>query len=199
MEKVPSMSTTNRRRPSARSEAEALTVNVAGLLAEPAGTVREIDISSSPLDMGPDLRQSRGVSGRLKLTRTNRGLLVQGSFSTGLELVCSRCLREIDYPVVFDIDEEALPSIDVLSGLPADTKAEPDVLRLNDHHELELEGGIRDAVALAEPIAPLCRDDCPGLCPICGQELTAGPHEHPEAEIDPRLEVLRHFGEAGRD
>jgi uncharacterized protein len=192
------MSTSNLGRPSARSTADALTVNVAGLLAEPAGTIREIGISSPPFEMGPNLRQSRGVSGRLKLTRTNRGLLVGGRFSTGLELVCSRCLREIDYPVVFDLDEEALPSIDLVSGLPVDTAAEPDVLRLNDHHELELEGEVRDAIALAEPIAPLCREDCPGLCQICGQELTAGPHEHPEAEIDPRLEVLRHFGEAGR-
>lgn len=183
------------RRSRSTPAADALTFNVAGLLAEPAGTVRELDVSAGPLDLGPDLRQSRGVEGQLKLTRTNRGLLVEGRFSTALELTCSRCLRAIDYPVSFELDEEALPSIDLVSGLPLDTAAEPDELRLNDHHELALEGEFRDAIALAEPIAPLCRPDCPGLCQVCGQERASGAHDHPDAEIDPRLEVLRGFRE----
>jgi uncharacterized protein len=172
---------------------DSLSVNVAGLLAEPAGTIRDLELSAPPLDLGPDLRQSRGVEGHLRLTRTNRGLLIQGRFSTALEQTCSRCLREIEYPLVFEIDEEALPSIDLVSGLPYDISDEPDELRLNDHHELELEGEVRDAVVLAEPIAPLCRPDCPGLCQVCGQELTGGTHDHPDTDIDPRLEVLRGF------
>jgi uncharacterized protein len=178
---------------------EALTVNVAGLLAEPAGSVRELDVAAPPLDLGPDLRQSRDVEGHVKLTRTNRGLLVQGRFSTALAESCSRCLREFEYPVTFEIDEEALPSIDLVSGQPVDTAEEPDELRLSDHHELELEGEIRDAIALAEPIAPLCREDCPGLCQVCGQELGSGGHDHPETEIDPRLEALRQFTEGGQE
>jgi uncharacterized protein len=100
-------------------------------------------------------------------------------------------LRDLDWPVEIDLDEEALPSVDFLSGMPVDSGLEPDALRLNDHHELELEGEVRDAIALAEPIAPLCREDCPGLCTVCGAELASGPHTHPEAEIDPRLEALR--------
>jgi uncharacterized protein len=179
--------------------ADALTFNVSGLLAEPPGTVREVEIAAPPLDLGEDLRQSRGARGNLRLTRTNRGLMVQGRFSTGLLLVCSRCLREIDYAVTFEIDEEALPILDVVSGQPVDMSAEPDELRLNDHHELELEGEFRDAIVLAEPIAPVCRKDCPGLCTICGRELASGSHDHPDDEIDPRLEVLRQFREGERD
>ena len=48
-----------------------------------------------------------------------------------------------------------------------------------------------DAIVLAEPIAPLCRPDCPGLCIVCGQPLEAGDHDHPDDDIDPRLEALR--------
>jgi uncharacterized protein len=194
--------------PSNESAADALTFNVAGLLAEPAGTIREYEISSPPLDLRlaldedsqddmdePEpLRLISNVGGPLKLTRTNRGLLVQARLRTSLAETCSRCLREIDWAVEFDIDEEALPSIDLASGQPLDTTAEPDALRLTDHHELELEGEVRDAILLAEPIAPLCRPDCPGLCVICGGELATGPHDHPDEEIDPRLEGLRDFG-----
>ncbi len=166
---------------------------MAGLLAEPLGTIRNLQVSGPQLDLGPDLRQTRGVEGEVRLTRTNRGLLVRGRLSTAIHQVCSRCLRDLEWPVEIEIDEEALPVIDLASGLPADTAAEPDDLRLNDHHELELEGEVGDAIRLAEPIAPLCREDCPGLCVVCGQELAGGPHDHADAEIDPRLEVLRDF------
>jgi uncharacterized protein len=166
---------------------------VAGLLAEPIGTIRDLEVLTPALDLGPDLRQTTGVEGEIRLTKTNRGLLVHGRLSTAIQQVCSRCLRELEWPVEIEIDEEALPVIDFASGLPVDAEAEPDAVRLNDHHELELEGEVGDAIRLAEPIAPLCREDCPGLCVECGQELAGGPHDHAGTEVDPRLEVLRRF------
>lgn len=187
------MTTTSRQGQKSQSAADALTFNVAGLLGEPAGTTHDIGISSPALDLGPDLRQSRGIRGRLRLSRTNRGLLVKGRLFTSLALVCSRCLRDLDYPVEMEIEEEALPTIDLASGMPLDTTAEPDALRLTDHHELALEEAVRDAILLTEPIAPLCREDCPGLCIVCGLELASGPHDHPDDDIDPRLEALRGF------
>ena len=187
------MSTISRKAQKSQSAADALTFNVTGLLGELAGSIRDIDVSSPLLDLGPDLHQNRDVVGRLRLTRTNRGLLVRGTLSTSIEQVCSRCLREIDYPVELDIEEEALPTIDLTSGTTIDTSSEPDALRLTDHHELMLEEAVRDAILLTEPIAPLCREDCPGLCAVCGQELGSGPHDHPDSDIDPRLEALREF------
>ena len=193
------MNTTKQPDPKSQSSADALTFNVAGLLAEPAGSVRDLDVACAPLDLGPDLRETRGVTGTVRLTRTNRGLLVRARLSTAIEQQCSRCLREIDYPLELEIEEEALPSIDLVSGLPVDASAEPDVLRLNDHHELELEGEVRDAILLAEPVAPLCRPDCPGLCVVCGEELSGGPHDHPDADVDPRFETLRDFSPLADD
>jgi uncharacterized protein len=166
---------------------------VTGLLAEPSGTIRSLSVLAPALDLGPDLRQTKGVEGEIRLTKTNRGLLVHGRLSTAIQQVCSRCLRDLEWPVAIEIDEEALPVVDFTSGLPVDAEAEPDALRLNDHHELELEGEVGDAIRLAEPIAPLCREDCPGLCVECGQELAGGPHDHAGVEVDPRLEVLRRF------
>ena len=73
------------------------------------------------------------------------------------------------------------------------TDDEPEALRLTDHHELDLEPSVRDAISLAEPIAPLDRPDCPGLCLVCGLPLDEGAHDHPDDDIDPRLEALRGF------
>lgn len=185
--------TNTHRQTSSRSATDALTFNVTGLLSEPAGSIRDLEVATPPLDLGPDLRQSRGLEGSLRLTRTNRGLVVRGRLSTAIAQVCSRCLRDLDWPIEVEIKEEALPIIDLASGLPLDDSAEPDALRLTDHHELVLEAVVRDAIALAEPIAPLCREDCPGLCMVCGEELASGTHDHPDADIDPRLEALRQF------
>jgi uncharacterized protein len=160
-------------------------------MGEPAGSVRDIHVAAPPLDFGGDLVQLRDVTGDLRLTRTNRGLLVQGSLRSAIAQTCSRCLRDIEWPVEIELDEEALPSIDFASGVPVDIGEEPDALRLTDHHELDLEDEVRDGLLLAEPIAPLCRADCPGLCVVCGLELGSGPHDHPDEDIDPRLEGLR--------
>ena len=187
------MSSTNRRPAKSPSAAEALSFNVSGLLAEPVGTIRYIEVASPPLDLGPELTQCSGVSGKLRLTRTNRGLLVHARLATSIDQECSRCLREIDYPLQLDLDEEALPVLDFATGLPLDAALEPDAYHLSDHHELLLENEVREAILLAEPIAALCRPDCPGLCMICGLELATGPHDHPDEDIDPRLEALKEF------
>jgi uncharacterized protein len=176
-----------------RGAADALTFPVAGLLGEPSGSVREEHVGPVWVDAGEDAALAEPVEGELRLARTNRGLLVDAALRTALATECSRCLRDIVVPLDLRIDEEALPSVELATGLPLDTTAEPDVLRLNERHELELLPLVREAIWLAQPIAPVCRDDCPGLCPDCGRPLDEGDHEHGPAEIDPRLEVLRGF------
>ena len=165
----------------------------AGLLAEPPGSRRDHAFSVPEFDLGPDLVLAGPVNGRVRFSRTNRGLLVSGRIETVLGGVCSRCLRPIELPLDLEIDEEVLPSIDLASGRPIDESAEPEVARLTDHHEVDLEPLVREAIQLAEPIAPLCRPDCPGLCPACGEPLEDGLHDHDETVVDPRLEALRAF------
>jgi uncharacterized protein len=171
-----------------------LTFAVAGLLAEPPGTVREhdlVDVAVAPAD-GPEL--SRPVSGRVRLMRTNRGLVVDARLATELVGECARCLRPLVTPVSLRIEEEVLPTIDLASGqpVPLEEGGDPEAPRLTDHHELELRPLVEEAISLAEPIAPLCEPECPGLCLECGQRLVPG-HVHEDADIDPRLEALRAF------
>jgi uncharacterized protein len=172
---------------------EPLTWNVTGLLAEPAGATRDYVVAGVMLDLGEDLRQSDPIEGRVHVSRTNRGLLVTADLTTSLDAECSRCLRDIEVPLELRIEEEVLPSLDLQTGLPVDSGLNPDATRLSDHHELDLEPLVREAILLAEPIAPLCEPDCPGLCTVCGERLTGGPHDHPDEEIDPRLEALKAF------
>ena len=167
--------------------------NVAGLLADVPGAERSHEVAIDSIELGDDLRLARPIAGLVRLVRTNRGILARARLSTALDLACSRCLRDIVHPVALEIEEEYLPAIDLVTGRPLSRDEEPDVERLDDHHELDLEPVVRDAIFLAEPIAPLCRPDCPGLCIVCGGRLDEGEHDHPSDDIDPRLEALRGF------
>jgi uncharacterized protein len=167
--------------------------NVAGLLAEAPGADRDYEVAGVEIDLGEGLRLAEPIEGRVRLIRTNRGILAAADLYAALALECSRCLREIAHGVEVRFQEEYLPSLDIATGRPLPTDEEPDVARLSDHHELDLETPVREAIQLAEPIAPLCRPECPGLCVVCGERLDEGAHEHPEDDVDPRLEALRAF------
>lgn len=170
-----------------------LTWNVAGLLGDSPGAEQIHSVAAVELNLGEDLHLAAPIQGRVRIVRTNRGILVHADLRAAISLVCSRCLRDLAVPVEARLDEEVLPSLDLATGRPLSTADEPDVARLNEHHELDLETPVREAFQLAEPIAPLCRVDCPGLCIACGERLDEGPHSHPDQAIDPRLEALRGF------
>jgi uncharacterized protein len=170
-----------------------LTFPLAGLLAEPYGTTRQFEVHGVTIPLADDLRLAGPIEGRVDLARTNRGVLVRAAFTTTIEGSCARCLRDIEVPIEVELVEEALPSIDLHSGLPVVTAAEPEVTRLTNHHELELAPLVADAISLAEPIAPLCEERCPGLCPTCGERLGPGHVAHAADDIDPRLAALQGF------
>jgi uncharacterized protein len=166
---------------------------LAGLLGEPAGTERRYEIHGATIRLADDLRLTEPLDGHARVTRTNRGVIVDASFDTAIAGSCSRCLRDIEIPEHVEIHEEVLPSVDLTTGRALDAAAEPEVARLTDHHELDLGALAADAISLAEPIAPLCEESCPGLCIECGERLGPGHAAHEEDDIDPRLAALQGF------
>lgn len=170
-----------------------LTWNVAGLLAEDPGAERVHGVDGVSIDLGQDLALAAPIAGHVRLSRTNRGILASADLHAALALQCSRCLRDITFGVDVRFREEFLPSLDAATGRPVATADEQDVGKLSDHHELDLEISVREALQLAEPLAPLCRPDCLGLCSVCGGRMDEGSHDHPDEETDPRLAALRGF------
>jgi len=170
-----------------------LTFPLAGLLAEPPGSERRYEIHGATIVLPEDMRLTEPLDGELRVSRTNRGVLVDATISTAIAGSCSRCLRDIDVPMTVHIRDEALPSVDVATGHAVDTTDEPDATRLSDHHELDLATLAAEAISLEEPIVALCEESCPGLCVECGQRL--GPDHAPHAtdDIDPRLIALKGF------
>ena len=170
-----------------------LKVPLAAFLAESAGSVRHLEIEPTTIALDDDLVLGGPISGTLELSRTNRGIFVRGDLRTSLSMDCSRCLGPAPVELVAAIREEVLPAIDPASGLAVDPSTDADVMRLTAHHELDVESLMREAVSLSAPIAPLCRPDCPGLCPECGARMADGHPAHDIDDIDPRLAALRGF------
>ena len=165
-------------------------LNVAGLLHEAAGATRDLRLRDYYVSLGPDLELAGPLNGALRLQRTNRGILVRGSVAAPLRRTCARCLEPYVEEVEVPITEEFLPSIDPVSGGPAPIEGGQDAMRIDEHNEIDLTQTIHDELSLTEPMHPLCRPDCPGLCAVCGQSLASGSHEHEVEEIDPRLAAL---------
>ena len=171
-----------------------LTFALSGFLAEPPGSVRDYAIEAVAVTPEDDLELDGPVSGTVRLSRTNRGIVVDATLRTSIRGECSRCLRPVVTSVEGRIDEEVLPVIDIASGQPVALEEGEDLetARLTDHHELEMRPLVEAAISLEEPIAPLCEPDCPGLCAECGERLEKG-HGHGDGPIDPRMEALRAF------
>lgn len=121
----------------------------------------------------------------LRLEAVMEGVLVTGTAQAAVEGECARCLEPIEDEVQVDIQELYLYED---QGDPADDE-ELDVSRL-EGDLIDLEPVLRDAVVLALPFQPLCRDDCPGLCVECGARLADDPDHRHDAPVDPRWAAL---------
>ncbi len=137
--------------------------NVAQLLKEPVGSTRDYELDE-PVDITGNGVGTQ-VKGKVRLTRTNRGILVRGTVNTGVEVTCSRCLSQFRCPLTFTIEEEYFPVIEVNSGAPLSPPDEPGSFIIDEHHILDLTEAIRQYALLAMPMKPLCREDCTGLSP----------------------------------
>jgi uncharacterized protein len=165
-------------------------VNVAGLLHEAPGATRDLRLRDHYVTLGPDVELAGPIDGSLRMQRTNRGILVRGTLAAPLRRTCARCLEPFVEEVTVPIAEEFLPSLDPTTGMPSSPDGGEESSRINEHHEIDLAPTFRDELSLTEPMHPLCRPDCPGLCAVCGERVAGEPHDHETDEIDPRLATL---------
>jgi uncharacterized protein len=172
-------------------------INVSQQLKSSIGTVREYEISSFTDILG--IGVSTKVEGKVRLTRTNRGILVQGNLYGNVPVECSRCLNVFDYPLTISIEEEYFPVLDVNSGTPLEIPDEPGSFKIDDHHILDLNEAIRQNALLAIPMKPLCRKDCAGLCQTCGKDLNIGQCDCSKVEMDPRWLKLANLTSASNN
>jgi len=143
--------------------------------------VKEVDLE--PLELGGQryVPIPESPEAALTLTRLSSGLMLELEFGVRLVGPCVRCLGDAGLDVA--VDDRQYQATD-----PEDDE------ELRTHYlqddRLDLSAWARDAVALALPDQILCREDCAGLCPVCGRDLNVEPHEHEDEGGDDRWAKL---------
>ncbi|WP_069802723.1 YceD family protein [Thermogemmatispora onikobensis] len=164
--------------------------NVAQLLKASIGTAFQADIHEEDVQLDSDLKVLGAINGHVRMRRTDYGLLVDGWVDLILPMVCDRCLKPFEQPMHITFEELFYPTIDVTSGVPVPPPlGEDEGFPIDEHHHLDLSEAVRQHLLLELPMRALCREDCPGLCPQCGHDLSLGPCQC-QPEIDPRWGTL---------
>ncbi len=151
-----------------------LRFNVGFLLNQAIGYNRDIHFEYPDIFLKPDLELSN-FSGVARVSRTPQGILVQGDFQATAPAECVRCLKDFSQPLHTTFSE--LYAFDQRSTTETD-------LILPEDGNIDLEPIVREALLIEFPISPICREDCKGLCPVCGQNLNEELSEHHHSEPD---------------
>jgi uncharacterized protein len=141
-----------------------------------------VEIELEPLLLGGQAYepQPNPAPAELAVTRASSGTVLELAFDVLLEGPCFRCLQEAELGLQLRLREYQATK-------PQGDEEETEYL---EDDRLDLSAWAHDAIALALPDKILCRDDCAGLCPVCGKDLNAEPHEHIEETADPRWAKL---------
>jgi uncharacterized protein len=145
----------------------------------------DLEVALDPIELGGQSYEPAGAGGeaRLDVSRTSTGYALRLRFATELTGPCVRCLEPAATEIEIDAREiDQPPSRDDELRSPYVTDG-----------DLDLGRWANDALVLALPSQPLCRPDCAGLCPVCGQSLNdADPEAHRhETGGDPRMAKLK--------
>jgi uncharacterized protein len=144
-------------------------LNVLHELRQSIGSVATLFLDEPIVHLhGPTLR---GLTGSLTLLRTDRGLLASFEGGARVRERCARCLAESDCEVDIRFEEEFIPVIDANTGARISIVEDDDTFRIGPAFVLDLRDALREYFLIAEPLKPLCRPDCAGLCPACGANL----------------------------
>ncbi len=157
-------------------------ISVAEILGRP-GTYRDVHISKPLPGVRTTLARPAGnVEGRLRAESVVEGILVTGPVTGGAVMQCARCLKQL----ATDVEVE---TCELFYGPGHEPPADEDAYQVRGL-EIDLEPMLRDAVALALPLNPLCDEHCKGLCARCGRDLNLKDCTCTEEESDPRWAAL---------
>jgi uncharacterized protein len=155
-----------------------LRINARELLRVP-GSTREIDAVLDAADLGIDDQRIAGpIEVDLDAVSTIDDVVVRGDIRLRWTAACRRCLTAVAGTAVVDVEE-------VYQHEVVDEEA-----FLIEGDQLDLAPAVREYVLIELPDGPVCRDDCAGICPVCGTDRNEGPCECDTTVRDERWAAL---------
>lgn len=117
--------------------------------------------------------------------RENKRLLIRGDVDLTVSIPCSRCLEDVPTGIHFSIDKE----LELNGAEVNDTEMEETdyLIGLN----LDIDKLIYGEILVNWPMKVLCRQDCKGICKVCGMNLNRGNCDCQRTELDPRMAAIQ--------
>jgi uncharacterized protein len=170
-----------------------LVLDVRTLQRRPGSMVTVTRSAPAPADLGVAMArvpEGSPIDLDLRLESVLEGVLVSGTADLQVSAECSRCLDPVEWHQELDLTELfRYPATDARGAVVEEEDESDDPLPVMQDDLIDLHPTLRDAVVLDLPLAPLCREDCPGLCPDCGARLAEDP-QHAHETSDPRWAAL---------
>lgn len=152
------------------------------------------DIKADPCEIGLGGGEER-IAGEIELrgsvAKDGEEIQVEGVISFVVDLVCSRCLERFERGFEMQLRVRFVPD-SAQGAAPGEVSLQREDLDVvsYDSSLIELGPSVREAVLLALPLKPLCRESCRGLCPRCGENLNRNNCDCSPAAVDPRWAKL---------
>jgi uncharacterized metal-binding protein YceD (DUF177 family) len=159
-----------------------------------AGSMQELDRTApAPANWRVELigvPEGADVRFRLRLESVMEGVLVTGDLDVPVAGSCARCLEPVEDTLHLTVQE-----LYAYSGSTTEATSEEDEVRRIEGDFLDLAPLARDTIVLSLPLAPVCTEDCAGLCVDCGQRLDDLPADHAHEVVDSRwADLAQKFG-----
>ena len=131
-----------------------------------------------------------GIDYDLVLTNAGEGILVTGILRARVVAVCDRCLDEAEFEAAGEVDEYFLFHEPDEGVLEEDEEEGPDYSLVGPNATIDLTDALSSALVMEIPFVILCKEDCAGLCPVCGENLNHVDCGHKALEAE-RAEIDR--------
>jgi DUF177 domain-containing protein len=127
-------------------------------------------IPAGRIDLGADIMRIAPLDTEGSAELTGDDISLQGHLSTTVEVMCARCLEPIREPIERDFDLLYRPMKAIAKEEEVEIAAAELEVGFYQGRGLQLEDALKEQILLALPMRSLCRPDCRGLCPQCGQD-----------------------------
>ena len=158
-----------------------LRLNLGFLVSASIGTSRDFTFEADEIRLDEDM-DLFNFSGAIRVTRTPQGLITQGNFNGSLPLGCVRCLSDFEQFLVWEFTE--------LFAFTHENMTESGLL-MPENGYVDFLPILREYAMLEIPISPICKPDCKGLCPTCGENLNEVDCGHRETNEDSPFAALK--------
>jgi len=138
-----------------------------------------------------DFHFETALRGAARIWKVGRSIMIKGTIQTTLGLECVRCLEAFTHPLVSSFELTLFPSQEAPTEEEKELEQDDMELGFYEGGEIHLSEIACEQVFLEIPYQPLCRENCIGLCPVCGKNLNQSSCECKKEELESGFAALK--------